>query len=176
MKINWKMVGIIALFLGVILLIWWAVKSARTGKDVKTGVSNDKIQAAAESVGVPKPIAEQIAQAPDSEAAARRIGINPVIATAIANGVDMRTGDKPCPPNTHYDNGKCIRNTTSGTATTTRYAELIPSEILLPVTEVGRFYIPDKNGNIMPCPSGYSSCGYDEVKGNCCEKTPPPTK
>ena len=91
MSFNWKTVGVIALFVGVILLIWWAVKSARTGKDVKTGVSNDKIQKAAESAGMPAPIAEQIAQAPDSEAAARRIGISPVLATAIANGVTLTT-------------------------------------------------------------------------------------
>lgn len=92
MSFNWKTVGVIALFVGVILLIWWAVKSARTGKDIKTGVSNDKIQKAAESAGVPAPIAEQIAQAPDSEAAARRVGISPVLATAIANGVTLTTG------------------------------------------------------------------------------------
>lgn len=105
MNWNWKTVGIIALFLGVIALIFWAVKSARTGKDIKTGVSNDKIQAAAESAGVPPAVAQQIASAPDSEAAARRIGINAVLATSIANGIileNKKPEDDGCVPVKQY--------------------------------------------------------------------------
>jgi hypothetical protein len=81
-----KIVGIVALFVGVIILIIWAIKKSRNS-DVVTGVSNDKIQKSAESLGVPPAIAAAIAEAPDSGAAARSIGAPPAVATSIANGV-----------------------------------------------------------------------------------------
>jgi len=85
-----KTISIIGLILGVVAVIalsMYVTGKIKIGKDVKTGVSNDKIQKAAEQVGVSKPIAEKIAQAPDSAAAARSIGINPIVATALANGI-----------------------------------------------------------------------------------------
>ena len=65
------------------------------------------------------------------------------------SGFKQVVRDMPCPPGTYYDNGKCLKN-----ATTT-----------------AKFYLPDKNGTVRPCPKGYSSCGYDESKGNCCSRT-----
>jgi len=83
---NWKVVGIVAAFIGVIILIIWAIRKA-SNVDVVTGVSNDKIKDSAKSLGVPEEIAKVISEAPDSRAAARSIGAPEVIATAIANGV-----------------------------------------------------------------------------------------
>ena len=83
---NWKTIGIVAAFIGVIVLIIWAIKKA-SNVDVVTGASNYKIKKSAESLGVPKEIAEVISEAPDSGAAARSIGVPQVLATAISNGV-----------------------------------------------------------------------------------------
>lgn len=72
---------------GVVGLVIWAIIEATKGRDVKTGVANSKIKGAAEKVGIPGKLAQIIADAPDSTAAAISIGIPPVAATAIANGV-----------------------------------------------------------------------------------------
>lgn len=87
-----KISGIVLMFLLVLTVIILMIRKSRTGKDIVTGVSNDKIKKAAESAGIPTPIAEKIAEAPDSNAAARSIGVPVVLATAIANGVE--TGDR----------------------------------------------------------------------------------
>lgn len=71
----------------VVGLIIWAIVESTKGRDVKTGVSNSKIKDAAEKTGIPTKLAEIIANAPDSKAAAESVGILPVVATSLANGV-----------------------------------------------------------------------------------------
>lgn len=83
MRNVWLILAIIA----VVSLVILAIVEATKGRDVKTGVANDKIKKAAESVGVPTKLAEIIANAPDSKAAAESVGILPVVATSLANGV-----------------------------------------------------------------------------------------
>ncbi len=80
-------VGLVAAIIAVICLIIWAVKSSTDKKDTVTGVSNKKIENAAIASGVTKPVAQAIAAAPDSTSAALRMGISPVAAVSIANGI-----------------------------------------------------------------------------------------
>jgi hypothetical protein len=96
---KFRIAAIIALALGLIVLIIWSIKMLN--KDVVTGVSNSKIKEAAEAIGLPKEVAKEIANAPDSGAAARRIGLSPVLSVAIANGIPMNTAYYP------NANGKC---------------------------------------------------------------------
>lgn len=71
----------------VVGLIIWAIIESTKGRDVKTGVANSEIKKAAEKVGIPTKLAEIIANAPDSKTAAESVGILPVVATSLANGV-----------------------------------------------------------------------------------------
>lgn len=84
-----KIVGIVALAIALIVIIIWAVRESMESTDVVTGVKESKIKKAAESVGIPAKVAVDIAKAPDSGTAARRIGVPVVLATAIANGIEL---------------------------------------------------------------------------------------
>ena len=90
-----KTINIVLIVAGSIALIYLIYWLGTKQKDVVTGVSNDKIQKSAESAGIPKETAKEIAKAPDSAAAAAAIGVPPLVATAIANGVALQSTPTP---------------------------------------------------------------------------------
>jgi len=81
-----KIAGIVIGVIALIVLIVWAIRRSMIGKDVKTGVANDKIEKAAIDSGIHPEVAKIVATAPDTAAALQSIGSPAGVANSIAGG------------------------------------------------------------------------------------------
>ncbi len=82
-----KIAGLIALGLGLLVSLYFALRKKKSNVDAVTGVSNDKILNAALQSGIKPDAAIYIANAPDSGTAAKTLGVDSTVAANLSYGI-----------------------------------------------------------------------------------------